>query len=548
MYLPNPTTHQTLSPLHRSSATSGMMSPLPTTVMDWRCSSCSDAHKAANDVRNSLSWDKCDDTGLFGSCCQHDIPLKLVNIEQSGEKLYYPVSILDNLIKAFPGRTFGVLYDIGCHLDAHLRKRNLLADSIRRLKFGTSVFHAYVRQWSCQLEYNPDITLAGGFRMARGWSVFGPSYQIWSGLFAVRHKSAACDQSHSSANTTEPNSKWVQMDLGAWSLRHLNQALDCRSDCQSRLDVLYQTPNQYTTGNYTRNFLEQQWTKEREHYGSRRDNEAEKALELGRLFTLEEDLWNAWSDIPTSREDALSCLRSIRKMMDQIQAQRERLGTSAMLCGIEERHCKAFLRMLYCKTKLRRKHLALLAEKRPLDQVRMGRASKLGKERLVKSLRKRAEKLQTVLTQYTKSQAAFVEAFPDRPAPPAPQYDELLQMPANNPFWNDGILSNHNEPWAVDQSTQAGMRDIARLARAEEEVRQIGREVRRSVRWAVHEHNRILTLMVGLRHDEDWVTPRIEAILADPILNSLVDEDQLGVIKAILHNTFIKHASLQLLW
>ncbi|POW16024.1 hypothetical protein PSTT_01706, partial [Puccinia striiformis] len=248
-----------------------------------------------------------------------------------------------------------------------------------------------------------------------------------------------------------------------------------------------------------------QWTKEREHYGSRRDNEAEKALELGRLFTLEEDLWNAWSDIPTSREDALSCLRSIHKMMDQIQAQRERLGTSAMLCGIEERHCKAFLRMLYCKTKLRRKHLALLAEKRPLDQVRMGRASKLGEqrlsdliiERLVKSLRKRAEKLQTVLTQYTKSQAAFVEAFPDRPAPPAPQYDELLQMPANNPFWNDGILSNHNEPWAVDQSTQAGMRDIARLARAEEEVRQIGREVRRSVRWAVHEHNRILTLMSG---------------------------------------------------
>ncbi|KAH9458248.1 hypothetical protein Pst134EB_010549 [Puccinia striiformis f. sp. tritici] len=188
-----------------------------------------------------------------------------------------------------------------------------------------------------------------------------------------------------------------------------------------------------------------------------------------------------------------------------------------MLRGIEERHRKAFLKMLYCKTELRPKHLALLAEKRPLDRVQMGRASKLGtrgKERLVKSLRKGAENLQTVLTQYTKSQAAFVEAFPDRPAPPAPQYDELLQMPANNPFWNNGILTNHNEPWAVDQSTQAGMRDVARLARAEEEVRRIGREVRRSVRWAVHEHNRILTLMVGLRHDEDWVTPRIEAILA----------------------------------
>ncbi|KAA1115110.1 hypothetical protein PGT21_031646 [Puccinia graminis f. sp. tritici] len=48
--------------------------------------SCSDTHKAANDVRNSVSWDKFDDTGLFGSCCRHDIPLKLNNINQTGEK------------------------------------------------------------------------------------------------------------------------------------------------------------------------------------------------------------------------------------------------------------------------------------------------------------------------------------------------------------------------------------------------------------------------------------------------------------------------------
>ncbi|WAQ88371.1 hypothetical protein PtA15_9A498 [Puccinia triticina] len=92
------------------------------------------------------------------------------------------------------------------------------------------------------------------------------------------------------------------------------------------------------------------------------------------------------------------------------------------------------------------------------------------------------------------------------------------------------------------------MRDIARLTRAEEEVRRIGREVRRSVRWAINEHNRILPLIVGLQHDTDWATERIKPILADPILNSLVNEDQLSFIKGILYTAFLEITSLQLVW
>ncbi|KAA1138970.1 hypothetical protein PGTUg99_031965 [Puccinia graminis f. sp. tritici] len=250
-------------------------------------------------------------------------------------------------------------------------------------------------------------------------------------------------------------------------------------------------------------------------------------MELGRLLTLEDELRTAWSEIPRSPEDAISRLRSIREMMDQIEQQRELLGTAEILEGIAEGHRKTFLKMLYAKTELRRTR---------------------GKEQLVKSLRKRAGKLQTVLGKYNLARNSFLRAFPDRPAPASTNYDDLLEMAPDDPFWNDGILTNHNEPWAMDSSTQAGMRDIARLSRAEEEVRRIGREVRRLVRWTICEHKQILALMVGIRHDPDWVTPRIETILADPILDSLVDEDQLGVIKGILHSAFVNIASLQLTW
>ncbi|KAH9453977.1 hypothetical protein Pst134EB_014078 [Puccinia striiformis f. sp. tritici] len=58
--------------------------------------SCSDTHKAAKNVHNSSLWDKLDDTELFGSCCRHDIPLKMNNIEQTGEK-YELISLVLNL-------------------------------------------------------------------------------------------------------------------------------------------------------------------------------------------------------------------------------------------------------------------------------------------------------------------------------------------------------------------------------------------------------------------------------------------------------------------
>ncbi|KAH9820136.1 hypothetical protein DFH28DRAFT_924639 [Melampsora americana] len=74
-------------------------------------SACADSHTAANNVRNSTSWKRSNDTGLFGS-----------NIYKTGEKLYYPLSILENFLMDLPEIKVGVLYDIGCQLEAHIKK------------------------------------------------------------------------------------------------------------------------------------------------------------------------------------------------------------------------------------------------------------------------------------------------------------------------------------------------------------------------------------------------------------------------------------------
>ncbi|EGG08696.1 uncharacterized protein MELLADRAFT_84611 [Melampsora larici-populina 98AG31] len=77
---------------------------------------CAEAHKTANDTRGSSTWDKCDDTGLFAAACRHDVPLAMANIYQSGENL------MKHIMDDFPDERFGVLYDIGCHLDKHINR------------------------------------------------------------------------------------------------------------------------------------------------------------------------------------------------------------------------------------------------------------------------------------------------------------------------------------------------------------------------------------------------------------------------------------------
>lgn len=112
-------------------------------------------------------------------------------------RIYYPVAILDEILNKLPNYQVGVLYDIGCHLDVHIKKviyissisktthwhqfhfckssqRNLIPHHDRRLLFGTSVFHAYVHEWACQIKYNPRFNqlwgLSDGEGLERLWS------------------------------------------------------------------------------------------------------------------------------------------------------------------------------------------------------------------------------------------------------------------------------------------------------------------------------------------------------------------------------------------
>ncbi|WAR58589.1 hypothetical protein PtB15_5B823 [Puccinia triticina] len=327
-------------------------------------------------------------------------------------------------------------------------------------------------------------------------------------------------------------------------------AMDSIESCYIKLQKIYQRFNHYCNENYTPQFLEAQWIAERNYYSNRDHAKEEQKLELGKLLVLEQDLIETWEEIQTP-EEALVRLRFLQEIESKIDRQRERVGGEEFLTGVTAETESQFLKVWWAKTKLRQKFLALVEEKRPLDAVRKGLASKLGtdgKEKLVIAIRKQTAALQTVLNTYNRHVDAFHLALPPIPTLPRIKYDELMRLEADSPFWNDGVFTNHDEPWAVDADTQDGMRLLARLTRGQEEVRRIGQEIWRATRWAVTEHKRIIPLMFGLSSEMDWVYSRLQPVTDHPILQLLSSEDQIDPIKAILHNYFVKISSLQLHW
>ncbi|EGF98310.1 uncharacterized protein MELLADRAFT_96026 [Melampsora larici-populina 98AG31] len=317
--------------------------------------SCSDSHTAANDVRNSTSWDRCDYTGLFAGACRHDVPLYFANIYQSGEKLYYPVAILKQLQELHPDKFIAVLYDIGCHLDVHIEK----------MMFGTSVFHAYVHQWACQLKYHPRFNEYWGLSDGEGLE------RLWSFLSALVAPLRISTRLH----------RLLAIHWRLWLRRRFLNAVKVLEEAQDAVTSLCAMPNPYLPGEkYSHEFFRGQWAAEREAYASKEAVLLKQKLELGRLLSLQDELNTNWSRPNLTPEQAIVRLRTTSELQEKIAKQAAKVGTTDVLALDDEQ--EAFLMLWYSKNEVGLKYIAICEEKRPLQQSRSdGHESNLGQDK-----------------------------------------------------------------------------------------------------------------------------------------------------------------------
>ncbi|WAR55412.1 hypothetical protein PtB15_6B153 [Puccinia triticina] len=250
-----------------------------------------------------------------------------------------------------------------------------------------------------------------------------------------------CALAHKVADDTRDNTTWQKCDdNGELLLCKFNLAAETTQAARNALDLLNQLPNPYseTGGTYTNIFFQQQWDDERAyHLETTQSYQEKQKKELGHLLCLEEQLEAEWSWEGLSAAQGIARANIASRLSDQILEQRTKVGDPTILENLTGTN---------------------------------------GQQKLIKSVRKQAKALHKVLNKYTKQVHTFIRLFPDRTHPRPLEYDELLNLKSEDPFWNNGLFTNENQPWAVDPTTQKGIRHLAALRRGEEEQRRLGWE------------------------------------------------------------------------
>lgn len=192
-------------------------------------------------------------------------------------------------------------------------QRNLIPHHNGRLSFGTSVFHAYVHEWACQIKYNPRFNSLWGFSDSEGlerlWSFLSRLIAALRTLTRLHRLQAIqlCADFYTELNLQQSGKStsfffWVNNwrltvlePWGRWLLKNLNNAVMVFTEARGSLETLFQKMNPFNPGDcYTAIFLRGQWELEKKSQGSKDIIAQEQRLELARLISLEDNLREAW--------------------------------------------------------------------------------------------------------------------------------------------------------------------------------------------------------------------------------------------------------------
>ncbi|EHS63459.1 uncharacterized protein PGTG_21590 [Puccinia graminis f. sp. tritici CRL 75-36-700-3] len=443
---------------------------------------CTQSHKAADDKRNESTWKGCDDTGLMGCCCRHDAAIYLANIHKSGEQRCFPLAILQRLLSVIePTRQVGVLYDIGCSLDKFINLRKLLEKDRPRLKFGTSVFHAYVHNWNCQLDYHPRFNkgwgLSDGEGLERMWSYLSP---LVSPLRYATRNHRLASIAHQLAHHNRKGIKQLSTLLGK------------------------RNPHSPNNRNYTRAFFLRQWSAQRSFQEDHTDVEEARMKKLVALYERENviDLLRCCLRNPrtllASESEVRELLDSIKLESEKLKEEVENLSSGDMPAGnVEER--KMRLLLWSAKSELFVQAVHLMAERQPLCDAKNTR-SRLGtrlKEKVFKAINNRRPAIDKLIDEYNKKYSQYKLKFPDCAGSTVGDngllsYETLSSLSLDDAFWNDGLFHHSDAPWAIDPNVREGIRCMLVLDRIQEEFELISQEVVRSMSWAIGLHDQLV--------------------------------------------------------
>ncbi|KAA1115642.1 hypothetical protein PGTUg99_018995 [Puccinia graminis f. sp. tritici] len=504
---------------------------------------CADAHKAADDKRNESTWKGCDDTGLMGCCCRHDAAVYLANIHKSGEQRNLPCALINRVLGVVePTRKLGILYDIGCSLDKFIRLRGLFQSDRTRFQFATSIFHAYVHNWLCQLDYNPRYNkgwgLSDGEGLERMWSYLSP---LVSPLrYATRnHRLAAI------AHRLKFHNHRGITRLAFWLRRKFGNAVTRRREARAELAGLLDTKNPHSEQgvNYTKGFFMRQWKNQCQFQKDHTEDEHDRRTKLVKLYKEEgvlELLRNRLMgpEVFLATEDQVEeLLNNISEKTKELKKLAEELHITNSTSQDRNEEERLLLLLWDAKSELFIHAVNRHAELQPVvNSKTMG--TRLGtklKEKIFKAIGNRRPAVNRSIAQFNKCHSDFVARFPDQSVSGFQgqlTYDLFSELPLDDKFWNDGLYFHSKAPWAVDPDVRAGITCVLVLSRIQEEFQLIAQELARVVGWAIAHHAHLVEFIVYLqRHRKDENGHRISGAEEERLVPlDHIDEMYLGGI------------------
>ncbi|KAA1080869.1 hypothetical protein PGT21_050213 [Puccinia graminis f. sp. tritici] len=528
---------------------------------------CADAHKAADDKRSASTWKACDDTGLMGSCCRHDAAIYLANITGGGEKRKYPLSIINQILQDVDSeREVRILYDIGCTMKKFIGLRHMFPEAEDQLHFGTSVFHSYVHNWKCQLEFSPRFNtgwgLSDGEGLERLWSYLSP---LVSPLrYATRNHRLGSLQ-----HKVEFHNKRSISSLVGW-IKHKYQMADNKGEAaRAQLAELATVQNVFSNdqSNYDHQFFESQWQDQRSFQENHTNAETEErerlAVYLDRQATLEK-LRRRINQIATHQsnpgtyDSIMESLLEISEAHEHEQTLVEVDFTSFPAALVESNSEEQNARLLvwHAKSKLYSHAVELHAERQPLY-----RGTHIGttlSTRILAAIERRKGPITASVNKFNGYRSNYLTRFaPDQLNLPENQpltYHTFTNLSLDSPFWQDVYLFHSQAPWAKNADVRAGIQAVLTIDRSDEEKAIIEKEFKCAILWAVELHASIHAKLGDIDQklleqeanlDEDMGS---EPAITSIDLGECEECDKMVLVKSILNEELSKHESLVQSW
>ncbi|PLW31245.1 hypothetical protein PCASD_18064 [Puccinia coronata f. sp. avenae] len=510
---------------------------------------CADSHKAADNTRNETTWKGCDDTGLMGSCCRHDSVISLMNIFESGENRALALSILKQILdNVNQTRPVGVLYDIGCSLNKFIKLRHIFPEHEGRLFFGTSVFHAFVHEWPCQLEYNPRYNdgwgLSDGESMEQLWSALSP--QVSPLRYATRN-----------------NRLSALAHCSSWLRQKFLNALKKRDTAKNDLKILFEKENPYEEANvkYLAQFLRSQWTKQAECKSQHAEDNETRMKQLAEFFRNEEVLNKAKKDIFGEQGRLSSSVddwERVLTLFESHEAKQQELAKSLgrnyneLLSATSDEEKKLTL-LWEAKSKLFLQAVELQGERYPIMGSRTV-GTKI-QQRILKEIKRRKNPVEKAIKNFNTRRSDYLLAYEPTRAQRRDNveltYKDFLKMDLNDPFWNDNFFFHSRDPWAIDSLVRHGIQAMLMLDRVQEEVQLLTHNLDRAMSWA---HKLRMDLERSIRQLDAWVASPNTIDLSNPenwitmVSIALPMPSKLQVLRSELHLCLKDHCWLIKIW